>query len=67
MNRMRWPGTRLIQTNSTYGCFYFVAPGGHVSQYTAELIKRHPQVKSGKDALFPGMAQTWQIPSKEQL
>jgi len=61
MDRMRWPGTRLVQTNSAYGCFHFVVPGGSVSQYTAELIKRHPLVKSGKDALFPGMSQTWRI------
>jgi hypothetical protein len=54
-------GAVLIDTHSPRGLTHCVVPGGPVDKSTAELIKSHPMVRAGKDALFPNMSQTWRM------
>jgi hypothetical protein len=69
MDAMRRPDARLIQTFSYYGKpDYWIAPsGGRVEQKIAEQIIAHPQVRGGKDALFPGHHQTWRMCSLNEM
>ena len=40
---------------------YFIAPGGPVSRPIALKIIEHPQVRGGRDGMWPGHEQTWRI------
>jgi hypothetical protein len=60
MEAMRRPGTRLVQMHGGRDAgFYIVPRGGRVDDATAAKIMNHPLVRAGRDALFPGMSQTW--------
>ena len=62
MNLMRRPGAHMIQTNRMRQSHCYIVPkGGRVDPKVAEQIKAHPQVKGDKDALWPGMSQTWRM------
>ena len=62
MDAMRKPGARMIQTNYRGQPDFWIAPGGiRVELDVARKIIAHPQVHGGKDALFPGMDQTWRL------
>jgi hypothetical protein len=61
LDLLRKPATRMIRVNSDHGSQYYVVPGGYVDPQTAEKIKNHPQVTSGRDGLWPGHEQTWRI------
>jgi hypothetical protein len=52
----------MIKQNWSGRTQYFIVPGGPVDDQTAQKIKDHPQIRAGKDGLFPGMEQTWRIP-----
>jgi hypothetical protein len=54
-------GARLTLMHAADGLVYYVVPGGKVAADTAKKIKQHPLVRSCKDGLFPGHAQTWTI------
>jgi hypothetical protein len=58
---MRLPGTRLIQQKTEVGAVHYVVPGGYVSPATAQKIKDHPRVLTGRDGLWPGHEQTWRM------
>jgi hypothetical protein len=47
------------------GFAHYVVPGGQVAAETAEKIKQHPLVRSGRDGLFPGHDQTWRMLREE--
>jgi hypothetical protein len=57
---LRKPDTRMIKQNCNGRTQHFMVPGGLVDQ-VAQKIKDHPQVRAGKDGLFPGHEQTWRI------
>jgi hypothetical protein len=59
MHALRKPGERMILTYTRTGGRYFITPDIEVPKDIAERIKRHPQVRAGKDCLFPNMDQTW--------
>jgi hypothetical protein len=62
MDAMRRPGSRLVQTNYHGRPDFWIAPsGGRVEPAIAKQIIGHPQVMGGKDALFPGLHQTWRM------
>ena len=62
MNAMRKPDARLVQTNHHGKPDYWIVPrGGHVDPDVARQVMDHPQVVGDKDALFPGMNQTWRM------
>jgi hypothetical protein len=52
-------GARLCKMHTTDGFAHYVVAGGQVTADTAEKIKQHPFVRSGRDGLFPGHDQTW--------
>jgi hypothetical protein len=54
-------GSCLIKAHARRGVEFFVVPGGPVDQTTAEEIMRLPNVRGGKDSLWPGMDQTWRM------
>jgi hypothetical protein len=62
MNAMRRPGSRMIQTNYQGRPDFWITPsGGRVDPDIAKKIIAHPRVIGGRDALFPGHHQTWQM------
>jgi hypothetical protein len=61
MDLLRKPDTRMIKQNSGGRTQYFIVAGGAVDEPTAQKIKDHPQVRAGRDGLFPGHEQTWRI------
>jgi hypothetical protein len=63
MNFLRRRDARMIQTNiDGERCEYWIVPGGvRIEPKVAAQIKDHPQVRAGKDCLFPGLDQTWRI------
>jgi hypothetical protein len=54
-------GSVLIKTNGNGNVQseYFVVPGGRVTPLVAEEIMNLPNVRGAKDALWPGLDQTW--------
>jgi hypothetical protein len=54
-------GSVLIKTNGNANVQseYFVVPGGRVTPLVAEEIMNLPNVRGGKDALWPGLDRTW--------
>lgn len=63
LDLMRKPGTRLVQTKSANGPAFYIVPGGYVDRATAAKIINHPQVRAGRDGMWPGMDQTWRMES----
>jgi hypothetical protein len=61
MKLMRRPDARMIQTNMQSRAEHWITPGIYVDPALAEQIKAHPQVRAGKDGMFPGMDQTWRM------
>jgi hypothetical protein len=61
LDLMRRRDARLIQTNIKDRCEYWIVPGGRIEPKVAEKIRTHPQVRAGKDGMFPGLDQTWRI------
>jgi hypothetical protein len=63
LNFLRRLDARMIQTNiNGERCEYWIVPGGvRIEPKVAAQIKVHPQVRSGKDGMFPGLDQTWRI------
>ena len=58
---MHRKGTRLIKQVAHGETHWYVVPGGLVTEETAERIREHPLVYSGKDGLWPGMEQIWRM------
>jgi hypothetical protein len=58
---LRKPEARLIKQNHNGRTRHYIVPGGVVDEQVAQMIKDHPQVRGGKDGLFPGHEQTWRI------
>lgn len=54
-------GSCLAQMHTKNGSEHFIVPGGKVMADIAAKLKEHPQVRSGKDGLFPGHDQTWTL------
>jgi len=61
MNWMRKPGARLVLTNANGKPDYWIVGGGRIEPDIAKRIIVHPGVRAGKDALFPGLDQTWRL------
>jgi hypothetical protein len=62
MDAMRRPGSQMIQTNYHGRPDFWIHPsGGRVEPDIAKKIIAHPQVIGGRDALFPGLHQTWRM------
>jgi hypothetical protein len=61
LNLMRKPGRRMICEMVQGSCRYYITGEREIPLITAEKLKKHPQVIAGKDALFPGMDQTWRM------
>jgi len=62
MDAMRRPDSRMIQTNYQGRPDFWITPnGGRVEPDIAKKIIAHPQVIGGRDALFPGLHQTWRM------
>jgi hypothetical protein len=63
LNFLRRPDACMIQTNinGDRSEHWITPPGVRIEPKVAAQIKLHPQVKAGKDALFPGLDQTWRI------
>ncbi len=43
------------------GYAYYVMPGGYVTEETANLIKKRPDVRGDGDGLLPEHDQTWRL------
>lgn len=56
LNHMR-KGAVLIKQGEQH----FLIPGGVVHPVTAAKLKEHPQVRGGRDGMWPGHEQTWRI------
>ena len=56
-------GGCLVQVHTRNGPKWFVIPdaggGREVHTQAAARIIAHPGIRSNRDALFPGMSQTW--------
>jgi hypothetical protein len=62
MNALRQVDARMVQTNHHGKCDFWILPhGGRVDPAVARQVMDHPQVAGQKDALFPGMNQTWKL------
>jgi hypothetical protein len=62
MDCMRRSDARLVLTNHNGRPDYWITPGGiRIEPDIAKRIIAHPQVRGGKDALFPGLDQTWRL------
>jgi hypothetical protein len=57
-------GARLIHQHTSGVRSWFLCPGGSIKDDVAAAIREHPQVVGQKDALFPGLDQTWSIPPR---
>jgi len=64
MDLLRRQDARLIQTNIKGRCEFWIVPGGKIEPGMATRIRAHPQIRAGKDSLFPGLDQTWRIGSE---
>jgi hypothetical protein len=58
---LRCRDARLIQTNNKGGPEFWIVLGGKVEPEMAARLIAHPQVRGGKDSLFPGLDQTYRI------
>jgi hypothetical protein len=56
---LMYRGSTLIKTHGYTGTEYFIVPGGRVTPLIAEEIMNMANVRGGKDALWPGLDQTW--------
>src|SRR5262249_60931848 len=60
MDLLRRHGARMIQTNTRTQVEHWITPSSvYVDPVLAAAIKAHPQVRAGRDSLFPGMDQMW--------
>ena len=61
LDALRKPDARLIQTNNPSHPEYCITGVGRIETKTAQQIISHPQIIGAKDALFPGLDQTWRF------
>ena len=61
MRVLRQPARQMVMMHTTKGgCQHWITPDNiEVGADLAEQIKRHPQIRAGRDGLFPRMDQTW--------
>ena len=59
MMRMRTGSTLVHQHDIKRKQTWYVGPGGPVTDEVAAEIKKHPSVVGSRDALFPGLDQTF--------
>jgi hypothetical protein len=57
--QMNKAGTRLCQMHEKGELAWFLVPGGPISADTARMIIAQRNVIGQKDAMFPGLHQTW--------
>jgi hypothetical protein len=66
MASMRRPGTRLVKMHGGRDAGFYVVPGGRVEDSVAAKIMAHPLVRGGRDALWPGLDQSWRMIDSRQ-
>jgi hypothetical protein len=68
MDLMRRPDERMVQTNTRAQAEHWIVPSGvYVDPVLAAAIKAHPQVRAGKDGMWPGHDQTWRVMAPKEL
>jgi hypothetical protein len=63
LNLLRRPESRMVQTNinGNRADYHIVPACVRVEPKLAAQIKAHPQIRGGKDSMWPGLDQTWRI------